>query len=443
MRGDSTPPLPLMLLWVSIALLTLAVTAALVWPLLSARAAPAADDDLAARLAVFRDRRDEIGRERDAGRLTDAEARQALSDLLVQMTEELPPEVLAQADEPRAAAPLAARSGGGRARAAVVIGLALAILVPAISVGIYRNVGSPDIALAQLDGSFERLITGPQAQFDAMIAEIENRLRANPQDGEAWAVLGEAYKMVGNHGAAIEAFEKAVGLLPPNARLLSNYAESIALAAGGEFSGRPTELLEQALAANPNDAKAVALMGAARYRAGDLPAARRYLGQLLASLPEGSEDAARIGEVVARIDGEIAAGDSAAASVTGQAASPSAPPAASATISGRVELAPALAAGLPTQAVVFVTARAADGPRVPVAVFRAPASALPLDFTLGNDNAMDPARPLSDAGPLLIEARVSLAGTAGRAAGDLIGEPAPAKPGDSGIALRIDQVLAQ
>ena len=428
-----------MLLWVSIALLTLAVTAALVRPLIAARPATAADDDLAARLAVFRDRRDEIDRERDAGRLTDTEAEQAIADLLAQMAEELPPEALTEAGSASTVdghheAPRQNASPRVRARSALATGLLLAILVPAIAVGVYRSVGSPEIALAQLDGSFERMIATPQAQFDALVNEIENRLRTNPEDGEAWAVLAEAYKMVGNHPAAIEAFEKAVGLLPPNSRLLADYAESTALASGGDFSGRPTTLLEQALAANPDDAKAVALMGAARYRAGDLPAARRYLGQLLASLPEGSEDAARIGEVVARIDSEIAA----AGRGSGAGA-----PAAAVAISGRVEIAPGLTGDLPPQAVVYVTARAADGPRVPVAVLRAPASSLPLDFRLDDGNAMDPSRPLSGTGAVVVEARVSLSGSATRGAGDLIGEPAPARPGDTGVTLRIDRILGQ
>src|SRR5690606_13438372 len=108
--GVTAPPLPLMLLWVSIALLTLVVTAAVVWPLFSRKSIAVADDDLDRRLAVFRDRRDEIGRERDAGRLTDAEAEQALADLLRQMAEELPPEAIAAAGKPAPQAAQASRS---------------------------------------------------------------------------------------------------------------------------------------------------------------------------------------------------------------------------------------------------------------------------------------------------------------------------------------------
>lgn len=437
-----------MLLWVSIALLTLVVTVAVVRPLFSRNSTRVVDDDLEPRLAVFRDRRDEIGRELAAGRLSESEAEQARADLLRQMAEELPPEVLAQASAPQAR-PTDGGRGAGRSRAPLVAGLMLAVLVPLLAAVVYRAVGSPEIALAQLDGSFDRLAQSPQAQFDALVAELEARLRENPKDGEAWAVLAEAYKMIGNHGAAIEAFAKATELLPPNARLLADYAESTALAAAGDFSGRPTELLERALAADPNDQKAVALMGAARYRAGDLPQARRYLGQLLASLPPGSEDATQIGEVVARIDAELAArGGSAApgaapagpagAAPTGQVP---AAPAKAPVLAGRVELAPAIAAKVPASATLFVIARAAQGPRIPVAVLRVPAGSLPYAFEIGDGDAMDPSRTPSSVGDLVLEARISVSGDAARRPGDLIGEPVSAKPGSTGVSLVIDRVV--
>lgn len=458
-----------MLLWVSIALLTLVVTATVVWPLLSRKPIAIADDDLDRRVAVFRDRRDEIGRERDAGRLTETEAEQALADLLRQMAEELPPEAIAGAAPGNGARAATLSSPGqgqsapratqaARSRAPLAAGLALAVLLPLVAVGVYRAVGSPEIALAQLEGRSSDLAGSPQAQFDALVAEIEARLRANPDDGEAWAVLAEAYKMIGNHGAAIEAFGKATGLLPPNARLLADYAESTALAAGGDFSGRPTELLEQALAADSNDPKAIALMGAARYRAGDLPQARRYLAQLLGTLPPGSQDAAQIGEVVARIDAELAAGGQApppaaaagdkapppaATSPGGQPGGQPAAPAGPAVLSGRVQLAPALAGKAPPGATLFVIARAAQGPRIPVAVLRKPADSLPLDFELGDANAMDPSRLLSTVGEIVLEARISLSGDATRKPGDLIGEPVAATPGSTGLTLVVDRVVEQ
>jgi cytochrome c-type biogenesis protein CcmH len=468
---------PAMLLWVSISLLTLAVTAILVWPLLIGRSTSLApDDELQRRLAVFRDRRNEIRADAEAGRSSKAQAEQAQADLLRQMAEELPAEWLSEGSFPAGSATPSAASGASRriraSRLPFLAGLLVALAIPLLAFGVYRGVGSPEVALAQLEGKPLTRGDSAQARFDAIVAEIETRLRANPSDGEAWAVLAEAYKLVGNHGAAIEAFEKAVELLPPDARLLADYAESSALAGGGNFSGRPTQLLARALEVDPNDQKAVALMGAARYRAGDLPEARRYLRQLLVSLPADSPEATQIGEVVAQIEAELGGAASStpplarggaersgspgaapgtpsdmASGTAPRALADDAPNAAagppSAPVRGTVSLAPSLTQRLPPQATLFVVARAAQGPRIPLAVLRVPAASLPYQFELGDANAMDPSRPMSSAAQIVLEARISASGEAMRQPGDLYGQAPPVQSGARDVAILIDQVVAQ
>ncbi|HMM51298.1 MAG TPA: c-type cytochrome biogenesis protein CcmI, partial [Burkholderiaceae bacterium] len=322
-----------MLLWVSIAVATLVATAAIVWPLLSSRPPVQADarDEDRRRLAVFRDRRNEIERERAAGRLSDADAEQAQADLLRQVAEDLPDAGTApQGTAPgRAAAgargtaaasdarPRSAAAAPGRA--ATLVALALALLVPLIAVGVYHRVGAPELASLDLRAGHPPVDAG---DVEALVAGIEQRTRERPDDGEAWAMLAEARRMQGRHAEAVAAFEQATRLLPADARLLADYAESLAVLAKGDFSGRPTELLERALAADPDEAKAIALMGAAQYRLGNLEAARGYLKKLLDSLPAGSDDAAQIGQVLARVDSELAQGG--ARSSAGTPAAPSA-----------------------------------------------------------------------------------------------------------------------
>src|SRR5690606_30316758 len=132
-----------------------------------------ADDDLQRRLAVFRDRRDEIRADAAAGRLSQALADQAQDDLLRQMTAELPAEWLADADggagERTSPAP-------GRTRAPWLAGLVVAVALPLLAFGVYRTVGAPDIALAQMEGGLPTLADTPQGRFDALVAEIEARL---------------------------------------------------------------------------------------------------------------------------------------------------------------------------------------------------------------------------------------------------------------------------
>jgi len=455
-----------MLLWVSIAVATLVATAAIVWPLLSSRPPVQADarDEDRRRLAVFRDRRNEIERERAAGRLSDADAEQAQADLLRQVAEDLPDAGTATQGTPpgRAAAAGARGTAAGSdasprsaaaapGRAATLVALALALLVPLIAVGVYHRVGAPELASLDLRAGHPPVDAG---DVEALVAGIEQRTRERPDDGEAWAMLAEARRMQGRHAEAVAAFEQAARLLPADARLLADYAESLAVLAKGDFSGRPTELLERALAADPDEAKAIALMGAAQYRLGNLEAARGYLKKLLDSLPAGSDDAAQIGQVLARVDSELAqggarssagtpaapsAGSSAAPAAAGEAQAPGAT--ATSSVTGTVSIDAGLADRVRAGDTLYVIARQAGGPPIPIAAVRETNARLPMKFTIGDADAMDPSRRLSSAESLVLEARLSRSGNAMRQPGDLYGQLAGVAPGQHDVAIVIDRVV--
>ena len=91
--------------------------------------------------------------------------------------------------------------------------------------------------------------------------------------------------------------------------------------------------------------------------------------------------------------------------------------------------------------VVYVFARALQGPRMPLAVVRAKVSDLPMDFALDDSMAMSPELKLSSATELRIEARVSRSGDAIAKPGDLTGELSPVRPGAKGLQLSIDRVV--
>ncbi len=431
-----------MALWISIAIVTVLATALVVWPLVSTRRplANARRDD-ERRLAVFRDRRREIDRERDAGRLTAAEAEQAHADLVRQLAEDLPEatEAAASANAPGAssAASTAQAMPSSSPRAAWAAALFVAVLVPLVALGVYRQVGAPHLASVDPNAA-----PGPvdAAQIEAMIDRIEQRTREQPDDAEAWAMLAEARKMQGRHDEAVAAFAKAIERLPNDARLLTDYAESAALRAGGDFAGQPVELLERALAIDPNEPKAVALMGAAQYRLGNLPRARSYLQQLETFLAPGSEEATQIAGILKRIDGEIGAASPADGAVA-QAPAPAAPAAAS--IGGTVALDPSLTQRAAEGGTLFVIARASGGPPVPIAVVRLPAPAFPVSFTLDDSNAMDPSRRLSGVESLELEARLSRSGQAMREPGDLFGRVENVRPGADGLHIVLDQVVSR
>ncbi len=84
----------------------------------------------------------------------------------------------------------------------------------------------------------------------------------------------------------------------------------------------------------------------------------------------------------------------------------------SAQIYGRVTLSEnAKEQVLPTDT-VFVFARASEGPMMPLAVLRRPASELPIDFLLNDDQAMSADTKLSTADHVVVTARITRTGVA-------------------------------
>jgi cytochrome c-type biogenesis protein CcmH len=120
------------------------------------------------------------------------------------------------------------------------------------------------------------------------------------------------------------------------------------------------------------------------------------------------------------------------------AAAPAVP---AARVQGTVRLDPGLAARTAPGDTVFVFARAASGPRVPLAVLTLRAGDLPAQFALDDSMAMSPQFKLSGQKSVLVSARVSKSGRADSAPGDLEAEGVAVQVGASGVVLTIDRVV--
>lgn len=90
-----------------------------------------------------------------------------------------------------------------------------------------------------------------------------------------------------------------------------------------------------------------------------------------------------------------------------------------------VSLAPALQDKLNPEYTLFVYARAAKGPRMPLAIVRHKAGELPLETQLDASMAMMPQMSLTKFQHVIFMARISASGNAMTRPGDLLGETAP------------------
>jgi cytochrome c-type biogenesis protein CcmH len=110
-------------------------------------------------------------------------------------------------------------------------------------------------------------------------------------------------------------------------------------------------------------------------------------------------------------------------------------------VRGEIRLAPALKEKAAPDDTVFIFARAAQGPRMPLAVLRKQVRDLPATFQLDDSMAMNPALKLSSVAQVVVTARVSRSGGAMPQSGDLQGESPPVAPGAKAVSITIDQVV--
>lgn len=97
-----------------------------------------------------------------------------------------------------------------------------------------------------------------------------------------------------------------------------------------------------------------------------------------------------------------------------------------------VKLSPALAGKAAAGDTVFIFARAAQGPKMPLAIVRKQVKDLPITVTLDDSMAMVPDMKMSSFPQLVIGARVSKSGDAIPKSGDLEGYAPPLQPGSVG-----------
>jgi cytochrome c-type biogenesis protein CcmH len=394
---------------IAAALLTAGGMVFVLWPLLRP-AAGARTTVRAANLSIYRDQFAELERDLRLGTLDATQYENARAELERRLLEEV------------AAQP--ADAGAAR-RSGRMLAVLVAVLMPLCAGLLYWHLGQPQ-GIGAPKQAVPEAGDITQADFEAMTRQLAERMAANPDDPVGWLMLGRAYRALERFPEAVQALQEADRRKPNEPEILAEYAEALALERGRKLEGEPTRLLERALKIDPNHPKALTLAGSAAFEAKDYKRAIGYWERLQAQVPADSElaQALQAGLAQAR---ELAGTKSA--------------PAGAETIRGEVRLAAGLAGRAGPEDTVFVVARAAEGPRMPLAVLRKQVKDLPLRFALDDSLAMAPQMKLSGFPKVIVTARISKSGNAAAQSGDLEGASAPVQPGASGVVITVDSVV--
>ncbi|MFZ5483338.1 MAG: c-type cytochrome biogenesis protein CcmI [Pseudomonadota bacterium] len=405
--------------WGAVALLVVLALAFVLPPLLRTRVTSAQAGRRGINIAVYRDQLREMSVDRDNGLLTPAQYEEAKVELESRLA--------ADALEVEEVAPAVRR--GGRS-----LGYGLAVLLPACAIGFYLTIGNPgaiDAVASQSDAA--------AGGHDVMklIAQVEEKAKADPNNAEAWTLLAKTYAVVEHWPEALAAYEKALALRPDEPSVMTGYAEVLAIAKQRDLSGKPMELVLKALEKDPDDLKGLELAGIHNFQQRNFAQAAYYFKRLGKLLPPEAPYAQDIAEAEKEASRLAMAGLNGGMDNLADAGKSAANP--GATIKGVVDVAPALKAKVKPEDVVFLFARPGEG-GAPVAAIRATAGKFPLEFELSDAMAMTPENALSRFKEVNLTARIAKSGEVKGAPGDLEGSLAKVKVGATGVKLVIDRV---
>ena len=268
--------------------------------------------------------------------------------------------------------------------AARYVTIAVAILIPLSAVGIYRWIAGPpptEVArgMADLGGesaaapgesstSAETASVPPAdhgVDMQSAIARLAEKLRAHPEDAEGWALLGRTYRAMQQYAQARDAFRHAVTAAPTDA----GYRRELAMTPTAPLTENDSQMDGGALEEAP-------------------PPAATAPAVIASTASQGLQPPASKGEMATRITVEVVLDSK---------------------LKDRVAPSDTL----------FVFAKAAHGPPMPLAIVRLSAGQLPATVMLNDAMAMMPDLTLSRYPQIVLGARISKSGNAIAQTGDL------------------------
>ncbi len=226
--------------------------------------------------SIYRDQLDTLERDVARGLISVADSEASKDELQLRLLDDTQEPALVQQ---------ASHSGFWSARRTAAV---IALLFPLGAGSMYWWLGSP----AAIDPvATQKMNDDKVAQ---MVDKLAERLKASPDDPRGWAMLARSYKVMGRFAEAEQAFLKAGELVNNEPDLLVDYADLLAVRAGNNIEGKPLELVNKALALNPQHPMGLMMSGVAAYRRSDFTVAVAQWEKLLTLLEPGSPDAQQV-----------------------------------------------------------------------------------------------------------------------------------------------------
>ena len=270
----------MMIFWMVVALLIVAALLFVLPPLITRTSGGGVVDRSTLNISVYRDQLAELERDRENDVITQEQYEQGRLELERRLLDDVPEDN--GSGQGHSAGDAAASAQGSRKTgriAAVIIGIA----IPVFTISVYQWLGMPQSispatrAAISTETSNAKSPSAMSDQVNAMVTQLAQRLKDNPDDPEGWAMLGRSYLVLGRPDDAVKSYEKAIALSNNDPNIMVDYADALAMASGEQsLEGKPMELIQQALTLDPNNQKGLWLAGTAAYEKGNFQQALDY-----------------------------------------------------------------------------------------------------------------------------------------------------------------------
>ena len=286
-----------------------------------------------------------------------------------------------------------------------VVVLLAALFVPLCALLIYTDLGFSRGAISDVLAAERISAVDPndEASVADMVEALEQTLSRKPDNDRTRLMLGQSYLRLSRFAEAVSVFEAMRMKYPADGNIAARFAEALFLAEGEVITVPVRAAIDRVLAINPHSVGMLEILAMDAFRRNDLATAKTHF-QHAVEFAEPSR-AAVIGRVLAQLPGSDANGAGETAVINSPAQSSPMK-----SVSVLVELSSDVMLSGPAS--VFVFARAATGPPMPLAVRKLSSEQLPALVQLTEEMAMFPGMSLKDFSEVVLVARISESGVA-------------------------------
>lgn len=404
----------MILMWVAFVLLTLLAVAFVALPFLSKERVQSltynANSEL---IAIFHQRLGELANDLSEQRIDQVNHDESVVELKRRLLNELSPEKSLMS------------KGNNR-----IFALTGSAFLVAFTVIFYTATGSQQqlqnwhSAMDNLPAYGERAVMQQgeplsQNELQAFALGLRTKLAQSGDDQVAWMLLGRVAMSLNEYDMAQQSFDKVLRLDPDNMPVLISYSQVLLLEGSDANMTRAAGMLSKVLKDDPTNLDAISLLALIAYERHDWLQAKAAFEVLLNSMDKQDSRYSMIAQRITEIEENITAGNTQQQVQQGSDADNNV--AQTSTIKVTVDLAQQLVDKLPAQGTLFVFAKAANGPPMPLAVVKLTDYRFPIEVQLSDSNAMVAGLTLSSVEQIILTARISKDASVMPATGELEG----------------------